>query len=326
MAMQVQGKGGPLFGVITWLVVGICFLVIAIMTSESAIMLWLAGPAFIMCAILLFTRERASSFELTDEGIEFHDPDLSVAYSEIEGLVAVKRGESNQFPIAVFHSGGCRTTGSRLVPSSRRVFSAICPYLEEGGHRDVPEMLESIRDELVTKFGKERVFCYRGRSWKTPGARKPLMWFFISMFLLSILLFGLIGLTEKERKKNKEGEPVLATAAVLLFLTGVIGSLVCVSRSRWSVKPHPNYGMIISPLGLALIQGKVRGEMEWDELLKVIYPLKPGSFRMQRLPIPGIGLKVEGSAIGIGDFYDRPLSMIHRRILDYWKEPPGIDE
>jgi hypothetical protein len=70
-------------------------------------------------------------------------------------------------------------------------------------------------------------------------------------------------------------------------------------------------GLVISPAGLALVQGNVRGEMRWAELKDLRYKTRTSA--------AGIVLKFEGAEVGIINIYDRPLYLIYERIREYWR-------
>ncbi|HUR54718.1 MAG TPA: hypothetical protein VMZ71_11340, partial [Gemmataceae bacterium] len=70
--------------------------------------------------------------------------------------------------------------------------------------------------------------------------------------------------------------------------------------------------LVVSPGGVAMVQGVHRGKLRWDELLSIEYPAKEGAGGT------GIALRVAGAAVIIADYYDRPLSEIRRCLKHYW--------
>jgi hypothetical protein len=83
---------------------------------------------------------------------------------------------------------------------------------------------------------------------------------------------------------------------------------------KWQVS-----GFVISPAGLAIVQGNVKGELKWSELKDVRYqPTR--KFQVAADPtMLGIVLVLDGAKMVIVNIYDRPLRMIHERILQYWR-------
>ena len=80
--------------------------------------------------------------------------------------------------------------------------------------------------------------------------------------------------------------------------------------------------LVLTPVGLAMIQGDLTGELTWDQIRSVKLRLKPRRFQIigdTTMGLQGIILNVEAAVILIADLYDRPIESIHERILGYWK-------
>ena len=78
--------------------------------------------------------------------------------------------------------------------------------------------------------------------------------------------------------------------------------------------------LVLSPVGLALVQGDLQGELRWEQLRDVQLVSKPRFFQMGQENVrTGIWLRVEGAQIVIADIYDRPLPIIFERIKAYWR-------
>ena len=78
-----------------------------------------------------------------------------------------------------------------------------------------------------------------------------------------------------------------------------------------------NASLVISPQGMAMVQGDIQGEVRWPELVEIRFNTKPRGFDFGNpsAMLPGILLRVKGASILIADIYDRPLHVIHKRIL-----------
>ena len=89
---------------------------------------------------------------------------------------------------------------------------------------------------------------------------------------------------------------------------------------RRGIKNSDGSSLIISPQGLALVQGNVAGELLWRE----VRGLKRRARERIRISAadtrvaPGLHLDVGGAAIWIADIYDQPLDVIEKRIRQYW--------
>jgi hypothetical protein len=115
----------------------------------------------------------------------------------------------------------------------------------------------------------------------------------------------------------------LAGGIVSVFLGGwfaLLAWLLGNGKPR-SIKRWRQASLVISPQGLALVQGDMQGELRWDEVRDVrIRRRDRSSFELSSGTAgPGILLRVEGATVSIADLYDRPLVIIHQNILQYWR-------
>src|SRR5262249_43685196 len=132
---------------------------------------------------------------------------------------------------------------------------------------------------------------------------------------LAVLFCGIVWLTVGVSVRFKGWEPWAGFGGMflgfgfLLFIAFVAGS-----RAANYVKNWRRASLVVSPVGLALVQGEIKGEMRWDELRDVQYRSRPRSFTLDaRTNIPGVLLKFEGASITIADIYDQPMWIIYQR-------------
>jgi hypothetical protein len=119
---------------------------------------------------------------------------------------------------------------------------------------------------------------------------------------------------------GKAYEAWLGFGILLAFLFGLFAAGLAVERRGQRIKNWRQSGLVISPAGLALIQGDMRGEMHWGELRKLDLRAKPRSFQLEaHTPRTGIQLVFEGATVVIADIFDRPLPVIFERIRAYWQ-------
>jgi len=71
---------------------------------------------------------------------------------------------------------------------------------------------------------------------------------------------------------------------------------------------------VISPVGIAMIQGEMKGKLRWDEIRKVVPPRTAKGVQVQAA-MQGLQLHVDGSTIVVLDIYNVPLSEIEQRIV-----------
>jgi hypothetical protein len=114
----------------------------------------------------------------------------------------------------------------------------------------------------------------------------------------------------------------------VLGLICLAGALMSGKSSRFVKKVVPRWeesSLVISPAGIALIQGDLRGEMRWDELRDVRLGGGKSNFGLgdanQTAWLPSIQLVVAGAVVRIFDVYDRPLVTIAKIVRTLWGQP-----
>jgi hypothetical protein len=108
-------------------------------------------------------------------------------------------------------------------------------------------------------------------------------------------------------------------AGILCILLGAAlyaSSLAEIQPAGLTTKNWKDASLVIGPQGMAMVQGDIQGEVRWPEVLEIRFPAKPRGFLFAyQNALPGILLRVKGANILIADIYDRPLYVIHNRIL-----------
>jgi hypothetical protein len=129
----------------------------------------------------------------------------------------------------------------------------------------------------------------------------------------------LVALYNKPPVRDDSGYAWVGGGFAVLFV-----GLICVigfSKASGSgrVAGWQNSCLIVSPGGIALAQGPLKGKMRWDELRAIEHPAKP-RFGLSTAggAKKGIGLLVEGAYLIIADYYDRPLALIYEHLKTYW--------
>lgn len=178
-----------------------------------------------------------------------------------------------------------------------------------------PALTEYLRSNKES-FGAERVWYYaaRGQLGTAFRSRKA------TAFWLAALLAGatwvVAGFSSDERRPWLVFGFVVIFAAVMMLL--VVG--LDAGNQRPPVKNWRRSGLVISPVGLAVVQGLEQGEMHWDEL-RGLRLRTGGRFFSSSAegPTAGIELVLDGASFVLADVYDRPLPIILERIKHYWR-------
>jgi len=270
-----------------------------------------ALPFILIGAALGLTRRRSLELTLTREGIEVHRPEPRViSYGDVEGIATEKTTQpwdDDHFPILILHSDGLLYVPPQLNVPSHAVYQLLSSRLPPQGSGRVPSALRDYYSSNVAAFGAERIWSYHGRSHAHLTERWRAWWLVGAMLLTSVIWIAAGAQEESHRG--------WAFAGSILLMVALIAAIAIPSSPRHAgshLKNWRNAGLVVTPVGLALYQGALKGEMRWDELKRMQYD----SSRR------GITLFFGGGQFRIADIYDRPLPEIRHR-LEAYRQPPS---
>ena len=317
----IESRRGFPWGAVFFLTLGAGLAAVAVPERDYHWALGASMPLLIGLALAL-SPTPSLSFEFTDEGLLVHEPPQTIPYAAFETVIAPgrpgdpdKRGPGS-YPIQLVHEGGALHIPARLNVPSNDVFAFLLAAFPASGSPEVNPLLRGYLDRQTAEFGPERVLSYRARSRlgkATPnrGARVS----------LAVFLAG-VGWIVNGGVKD---EPVWGGFGVLAALFGGLFAILFASLGRRNavrgVKGWRRASLVISPVGLALVQGDLQGEMRWDELRDLKFSRPTGFHQDNRTVGRGIVLHFEGARVLIADVYDRPLNLIYKQIRTYWRGP-----
>jgi hypothetical protein len=209
----------------------------------------------------------------------------------------------------LFHRKGVLEIPAHLSIPSDQLYRVLYQQFSPSGSREVNDALTDYLAEQIETFGEAKVFsyCARAHLGNTLARREKLVAYILLLTGCAWLLSVAVG----------EAYAGWTVFGVLFLLAGLLVWLMSRMRKahRTTIRNWRRSSLIVSPLGLAMIQGDLQGELRWAELRKVRY--------LPRRRAGGIALDVDGASLSIVNLYDRPLALIHERICAYWR--PGDD-
>jgi hypothetical protein len=284
-------------------------------------------PACLAAAAWL-SRDPEVLFEVTEEGLSFELPErVFVRYEEIEGLTAQGQAKQSRFGMQVYHPDGVVRIPPGIDVSSRELYRHVLARLPRptaGDPEAVPGAMRGFVEDQVERFGADKVFTYRARGFP-PAASHGRQVAYSRAVAVTGLIWAAAGGALIAALNNPPGRDTSGggwiAVGVLAFLFGL---LFAFAFARQSTAGRPTNWrsacLIISPGGVAMSQGDLRGKMRWEELRDIQYPASATSFWgvTSAGASPGIRLVIAGGHFLIHDYYDRPLGMIHARLKAYW--------
>lgn len=299
---------------------GVILLAVAVVQANVDMALGAVLPLFLAIG-LAFSRPRSFAAAIEDDRLSVLDPPVEIPYASIQSLTLKGapqlpgRDELKPGPILLLHEkGSLEIPASISVPVTDLYVRLVDATTTSGAH-DVHSELSPTMREQQEQFGNDRVWTFRAR--ERLGVR--LSHRRAKLCGLAIALSGVVWCVAAASLEPRVNMEVWIAGGVISMLVGGFTILIA-----WAHRRHPGRGIkgwkdssiVIGPLGIAMIQGDVRGKLEWRELRDVVSKGGRGIPRH----VPGsIGLVVEGAVIPIVDIYDRPLAAIFKVIRRSWR-------
>jgi hypothetical protein len=288
-------------------------------------------PLALATALALF-RSSQCSFALGETGLVLEDAPDRIPYEAIESLTLAGLSQelgraSRPGAIVLTHPGGVlEIPAARQVPSCR-IYAWLLSRTIGSGSRAVNARLREFMDAESARFGDERVWTFAARRHlgRRPSTLRTQAW------LMAAGCAGVAWIIAGAVLSSSHGDAFgpWAGFGTLLLVLSFCGWLLAWARQRHPAagnRQWPESSLVISPTGIAMVQGDLCGSLRWDELREVGYR-RAGKF----LPLTsadaatglvGLRLSVAGAEIGIPDVFDRPLAVIAMVIRHYWRGEP----
>lgn len=274
------------------------------------------------CLSIAFWTHRRKQYvvELKDEEIVSSVPGQEhIPYSTI---IAVQAEQSQQrhYPLYLHHQTGVLTLPAGGSVPTLELQRFLTQFVPQDRYQLLSMELQAISQKHIDKFGAEKVFVFTPRLTVVKGiAGKAGRAFAFGTGYAG--LFLIIGGPVAGGMQDHFNGAFWGGFGFFLIILGIFLKIIYDNDGTiGEVKKWKNSGVVISPWGLAIIQNKLRGEMKWDELKRLVFPTKRVSFETSRSTKPGsIRLDFGGGTVDIVDVYCHPLDTIHERIKGYWQ-------
>jgi len=289
--------------------------------KSTTLAMWAVFPTMLGVAGLLRHPWRFQ-MRLTDEAILVGRS--KIPYDAIEAVVFPYGLENrSEFPIAVAH-----TQGEFTVPARVDVSSGVLREFLELRRRvvpfEVPKELAVFLAQQIELFGADAVWSCRGRTHRGRIDRYSSLVTWFWGICLTGFAWGVIGGIRP--KLSGWSPPGIALGVVMGLIGLVVQYGIGANIKKWR---HQRYraGLVISPPGIAMIQGDLTGELRWDQIRAIRFPASAKSqHALGGGPKDGYSgaavlLEVEGADIRIYDIYNQPLDAIYEQLNRYYVIP-----
>src|SRR5581483_2133729 len=285
---------------ILWLLIALILVGAAIATRNPHPAIGAAMP-IIFTLVWLFARPVRFHVDFTESGLELKDPRFFLPYGDIESVSAppgvVEDGSGSEFfPIQVEHARGFLSIPRDIDVPSREVLQFLSAMTNPEG--PAPEYIHpSLQDYYLRQqatFGADKVWSFWARAMLAPGKGRRGRINSLAFFLTGLAWLLAAALGKKYEPWAGIGLSFMLMGGFFWFLFWLIG------RRSQPARNWQHSCLIISPLGLALVQGDLKGQLKWGELRDVKFFKTPAAFRLSASQMQGgLILHVEGAAIPI---------------------------
>lgn len=310
---SIEGKGKVGFWGFVFPVLGLGLLVAGLVQWQYGLFVAAVVP-FVLAITLWLTREKPLCFEFTSEGLEVSNPLGAIPFSDIQRLRVIGNFTSKQFLIEVTHSFGKLIIPSRTNANQRQLFQFLAQKAGLSLGLPLPQGLLDYQSAQAAKFGTEKVFCCQiSKALIQQRRNRRALLFFLALALGgAILTFA--GM-QKEVDLGNAAYQLRLWGVIFVAVGGVVGAFLGIGLTLPTIKIPENSGLVISPLGFALIDGPLRGELKWGEIKGLA--LK-GASGLARGP-QRIDIVVAGAMISLKDVYHHSIQDIYHHMLQLWK-------
>jgi hypothetical protein len=285
-------------GAVLWLVAAAACVAIAFATRQPNWAVFAILPAALSGAMFVAQPDEFHA-TFTDQAVMLNSGQGLVPYLEIRRIWIANRGGK---AVYVIHDQGVLRIPGTTDASAQQVYDFLTGMRPEQPYPEVHGAVHSYLQNQAEAFGADKVWAHAARTprHEVEGNQgKAIVHAMIATMIAWVVAAAALQ------------QPGWIVAVVFLVLITLVVQLVrgAFSSTAQGVKNWQESSLVISPAGLALAQGDLKGELRWRELRDV--KLR-GSSRKR------IELRVEGAQIYIMDFYESPISEIHQQIVHYW--------
>jgi hypothetical protein len=317
---RLESQGGLPWAALLVLAVGVVLVATGLTPGLHELATGGVLPLALGASFWLMGRERHFTATVREEGLDIETgvepilvPYMSIRNIKVGGRLADPVGcRKSSSRITVLHDGGLLNIPSRLNFPSHQVYRFLAEQVPRSGGRDVNPVLADYLERQEQYFGPESVATFRAASRRMRGA-----WLGYRAFWIGVMVSGGIWSALAISGLVDSGWGVAGFLCILFgaLLYGI--SFAEGISSGGAIKNWKKASIVVGPHGMAMIQGDIEGEVRWPELLEIRFNTTGSAFNLTSLTasLPGILLRVKGAHILIADIYDRPLHVIHGRIL-----------
>lgn len=324
---RIQGGGGFAIFAFLFSAVAVACFVGSVAAANPHWAVFAALPAGLAIALWL-TRRPSFVAEVATDGLRLIPSGQLIPFTEMQrvgpadGTSAGQTGSS--YPLELIHSKGRLQIPEGLNVSSRALAEFLAATMPSQP-TTVNQRLEQFWEQHLAACPAEQVWVYNARDFANKRRRRRVLACAIAGLIVSGLwiVLGALHVDDRRWGAGQEWTAWMGAGFLALLIWLLVLLFARTERQppqRGILNPEAS-SLIVSSLGLAIAQGRLCGELRWNEVVEVVLRRRDAWIELfsQTRIRSGIYLLVMGRAeLWIADIYDQPLEAIHARIRQYW--------
>lgn len=273
----------------------------AVLPLVVALGVWLGRPKHVVLVI-------------EPDGLQIFGTHHKIRYADIQDIAVggslLDRDADSvpALPMQIEYAGGCLIVPPEMNVDRGQFYRFLTSQTPVRPVKPTPVALAPHAEAQVAKFGADKVQIIHTRRMIVERWRQSRRkWIGGSFFAVGVIWLAIgIGVLVMHPKQDEYTGWVVGGVLMSLF-AGVALFFSSAKRARQAdqvAMKHPDSCIVISPAGLAMSQGDLRGVVAWREIEKVAY--KNSQF-LSRSGVGGLQLRVRGGEILVFDIYERSL-------------------
>ena len=262
----VSAESFPLMGLI-WGLLGIGMLAVGMIQLNPHWFIASVPAIALACGLFLFRPPQIIG-RLEETALVLTVPGITIPYDSIESVTLAGRpqeaeGKLRRGSIVLIHPAGILTIPARLNLPVEDLYRELLQRTAGSGSRDVHGDLQSHAAKEIEIFGEDHVWTFRRRTGHVGCAGNRRQFACFLLLGIAAVFWCVAPFLFFNAAKSSEGMAWLGFG-MILAMSSVIGMLTTVKSSRLVKKLVPRWeesSLVISPSGIALIQGDLRGQM-----------------------------------------------------------------
>ncbi|HEY2413294.1 MAG TPA: hypothetical protein VGI40_13675, partial [Pirellulaceae bacterium] len=257
---RVVGKRRFALGFWAWLAAGLGLLASAAISRQSEFA-WLAVFPLLLAVTLKAFSEGLFEMQLSETSLAISEgrPISFDSIVRVKALSGNSKLPASSFPILIRHAAGHFVIPAKVDHPSTELLAFLRAQAPAYVLQLDPRLNEFLakQEEL---FG-DRVAIYVGENVTIEESH----WSVVKAILATSFVCSVGGIAAYASGLGNDGALILGIISIVTFVVTGLITLIVHSRSH-GAKNVETAGLVVSPGGLAMIQGDLIGELRWEEI------------------------------------------------------------